>query len=98
MMQDKNYRECLNEIGKLNAKIILTRPEYKRSAEPSELLRSVKRNRSRFTVAEDLRSAIKTASEAATKNDLVLITGSFFLVGEYLKLKDKFNWHINSKQ
>jgi len=98
MMQDKNYRECLNEIGKLNAKIILTRPEYKRSAEPSELLRSVKRNRSRFTVAEDLRSAIKSASEAATKNDLVLITGSFFLVGEYLKLKDKFNWHINSKQ
>ena len=98
MMQDKNYRECLNEIGKLNAKIILTRPDYKRSAEPSELLRSVKRNRSRFFIAEDLSSAVRTASETAKKDDLVLITGSFFLVGEYLKLKDKFNWHINSKQ
>ena len=98
MMQDKNYRECLNEIGKLNAKIILTRPDYKRSAEPSELLRAVKRNRSRFFIAEDLSIAVRTASETAKKDDLVLITGSFFLVGDYLKLKDKFNWHINSKQ
>jgi len=91
MMQDKNYRECLNEIGKLKAKIILTRPEYKRSAEPYELYNSVERNRSRFIIAGDLKSAVKTASEIAKRNDLVLVTGSFFLVGEYLQMPHKFN-------
>lgn len=91
MMQDKNYRECLNEIGKLKAKIILTRPEYKRSAEPYELYKSVERNRSRFIIAGDLKSAVKTASEIAKRNDLVLVTGSFFLVGEYLQMPHKFN-------
>lgn len=91
MMQDKNYRECLNEIGKLKAKIILTRPEYKRSTEPSELYKSVERNRSRFVLAGDLKSAVKTASEIAKKNDLVLVTGSFFLVGEYLQMPHKIN-------
>lgn len=89
MMQDKNYKECLTEIGKLKAKIILTRPKYKRSAEPNELYKSVEKNRSRFILTGDLKSAVKTASEIAKKNDLILVTGSFFLVAEYLQMHHK---------
>lgn len=89
MMKDKNYEECLSELSKLRAKIILTKPEYKRSAEPSELLKAVKRNRSGFIVKNDLKSAVKEAREISGRKDLILITGSFFLAGDYLNLPDR---------
>lgn len=90
MMKDKNYEECLNELSKLNSTIILTKPDYKRSAEPEELYKAVKRNRSRFIVKNDLKSAVKEARRISDRKDMILITGSFFLAGDYLKLPDKF--------
>ena len=90
MMKDKNYGECVSELGKLKAKIILTKPDYKRSAEPAELFKAVTKNRSAFTVKDDLKSAMKEARDIANTNDLILITGSFFLAGDYLKLPEKF--------
>lgn len=89
MMQDKNYRECLDEIGKLKAKIILTKPEYKRAALPADLYKAVTANKSRFTVKENLKEAFELSAEIAGKDDLILITGSFFLASDFLNLADK---------
>ncbi|MBK8552737.1 MAG: hypothetical protein IPL53_17400 [Ignavibacteria bacterium] len=84
MMQDKNYTECLDEIGKLKAKIILTKPEYKRAALPADLYSAVTRNKSRFIVKDNLKESIELSAEIAGKDDLILITGSFFLASDFL--------------
>ena len=86
MMKDKEYVKCLAEIEKLDAKIILTKPGYKRAEEPEVLFKSVKR-KEKFLIAENVNAAYKNIKKIIGKNDLLLITGSFFLVSDFLKLK-----------
>jgi len=85
MMKDKHYQECINEIGKLDAEIILTRAEYSRAASAEELFISVIKNKRKFKLMGDVFDALKYTLDKAGKNDLVLITGSFFLVSDALK-------------
>ncbi len=89
MMQDKNYGECVEEIGKLKAKIILTKPDYKRAADADLLYEKVKRNKSRFILTHNFRDSLELSKQIAGKNDLILITGSFFLVSDYFKVSDQ---------
>jgi folylpolyglutamate synthase/dihydropteroate synthase len=84
MMKDKNYRKCLNILSKLDAKIILTRPLYPRAEEPQKLYDAVK-NKSKFIPVQNLNDAFSNALSLTDKNDMILVTGSFFLVSEFLR-------------
>lgn len=86
MMKDKEYVKCLDELEKLNAIVILTKPDYKRAEEPEMLFKSVKR-KEKFFVAENVNIAYKSVKKIAKKNDLILIIGSFFLISDFLKQK-----------
>ncbi len=87
MMNDKQYRESISELFKLKAeRIIFTKPDYKRSAEPEELLNSVIHGKQGFEVRHDVKEAYNLAKSISSKNDLILITGSFFLVSDFLKI------------
>lgn len=85
MMKDKHYKECISEIGKLDAGIVLTQTEYKRAASVEELFLSVKKHKRKFIVKKKVFDALKYVKETAGKKDLVLITGSFFLISEALE-------------
>lgn len=91
MMQDKYYGECVNELQKLKGVIILTKPEIKRAAEPEILLDSVRSSKSKFIIKSELENAIRYAKENANSNDMILVTGSFYLAGEFLSMHNKFN-------
>jgi dihydrofolate synthase/folylpolyglutamate synthase len=67
--------------------VYLTRSMHERSAPPAELERVVRDVAPRTTVQvmEDASSALDEALSAANPNDLVLVTGSLFLVGEALE-------------
>lgn len=84
MMKDKNYRKCLNILSKLDAKIILTRPLYPRAEEPHKLYEAVK-IKSKFIPVQNLNDAFSNALSLTDKNDMILVTGSFFLVSEFLE-------------
>ncbi len=86
MMEDKNYKECLNILGRIEAKIILTKPDYKRAANPSVLFEAVNSKKPNFMVKEKLKHAADFAFQNAGKKDLILVTGSFFLVSDFLKI------------
>jgi dihydrofolate synthase/folylpolyglutamate synthase len=66
--------------------VYLTRSQHERAALPSELepLVSSSAPRARVSVAQDLPSALENALAEAASDDLVLVTGSVFLVGEAL--------------
>ena len=89
MMKDKHYQKCQNILSKIDAKIILTRPVYPRAEEPQKLYDAVK-NKSKFVPVQNLSDAFNQALNLADKNDMILVTGSFFLVSEFLEMYKKF--------
>lgn len=86
MMRDKEYKKCLRELEKLDAKTILTKPDYKRAEEPEILFKSV-RQKEKFGISENIQSALKYLKKSVNKGDLILVTGSFFLVSEFVKIQ-----------
>ncbi len=85
MMSDKNYSACINELEKLNGILIFTKPSYKRAEEPLNLLLLAK-NKARAIAVEKIKNAYSLANLLSSKNDLILVTGSFFLASDFLKI------------
>lgn len=90
MMSDKQFSECIYELMKLKAsKIILTKPEYKRAADPEILFKSVKRKKNLFELLGGVEDSFRRILKESNKDDLILVTGSFFLVSDFLKALKK---------
>jgi dihydrofolate synthase / folylpolyglutamate synthase len=85
MMKDKEYPKCVRELEKLSAYLIFAKPDYKRAENPSRLIAYVKR-KDNAVVSGNLGEAFKLAKGIAGKDDIVLVTGSFFMVSDLLKI------------
>jgi len=84
---DKDVPGMLERIAAGADKVIFTRVNNIRSAEPSELAaRYVEQYGKMAQVAQTLQDALDIANRAVTKEDLICITGSFYLIGEAKKL------------
>jgi dihydrofolate synthase/folylpolyglutamate synthase len=83
---DKDVAGMLERIAAGADKVIFTRVNSIRSADPAELsARYVEQYGKMAQVAPTLRDAMDIALRAVTKEDLISITGSFYLVGEAKK-------------
>jgi len=83
---DKDVAGMLDRITSGADKVIFTRIDNVRSADPHELsARYVELYGKMAQVAENLEDALAIANRAVTKEDLICITGSFYLVGEAKK-------------
>ena len=78
VMKDKDYRKMLARITSEMDRTILTKPAIERALLPEEMQALVKD----AVITRDVREAMKLARSIATKEDLILITGSFYTVGE----------------
>lgn len=81
IMQDKDNEIC-KLIAKLKAKFILTKSNVERAKDPIDL----KKYFLNPIIIPDLNLALNYAKNQAKKNDLILITGSIYLVGEAYSL------------
>jgi dihydrofolate synthase / folylpolyglutamate synthase len=88
VMKDKDISSIEKKLEKLNPIVIATKASVSRSKEPEEIAEYFKN----ATILPDLKKAIKYAVENSEKNDLILITGSIFVVGEAYPLLTK---HLN---
>ena len=91
IMKEKNHKECMSVIENLGGYLVLTKPDYKRAAEPEELLQYITKQKTQnkrvsFTVTHSLKEAYETVKSRIKKNDLLLVTGSFFVVSDFLKV------------
>ncbi len=92
MMSDKNYRACIKELEKLNSKIIITKPSYKRAIDPNEMIKNVK-DLHNFRIINNPKDAFEYANKSIKRGDMILVTGSFFLISDILKVfKNKYNY------
>lgn len=83
---DKDVAGMLDRITSGADKVIFTRVNNIRSADPHELAAQyVELYGKMAQVAENLEEALDIANRAVTKEDLICITGSFYLVGEAKK-------------
>ncbi len=83
---DKDVPGMLDRISAGADKVIFTRVNNIRSSDPSELAAEYTERFGKMAqVAETLGEAMEIAQRAVTKEDLICITGSFYLVGDAKK-------------
>jgi dihydrofolate synthase/folylpolyglutamate synthase len=85
VMRDKEYGKMLDLLVPLSDTVILTRPDMERALPPQSMKALVPEP----VVTEDTRTALLRAKEVAGPGDLVVITGSFFTVGEAKAIIDE---------
>ncbi len=84
---DKDVPGMLDQIQLGADKVIFTSVDSPRAADPSELAATyVERSGKMAQVAPTLSEALQIARSAVTREDLVCVTGSFYLVGQLKRL------------
>jgi dihydrofolate synthase / folylpolyglutamate synthase len=91
---DKDVSGMLERITSGADKVIFTKVNNIRSADPAELAAQyIEQYGKMAQVAATLEDALAIANRAVTKEDLICITGSFYLVGEAKKLLAQQHHH-----
>ena len=81
-MADKDIDGILSRLLPLADAVIFSRPRYDRAATPEKLQTLAKNLPPENYVIVDLKNAIDKARELAGLDDLIVITGSLFTIGE----------------
>ena len=87
-MKDKDLTEIGEILFPKAGKLILTKPDNPRAMEVSELSKFVPDffPNAHLFLSKNVSDALKKAKEISTENDVILITGSLYLVGEAQKI------------
>ena len=82
VMEDKDWRLMLNTLAGVVDEIVLTRvSQLERSADPLQLQQEVA-GKLQSQVIPDPRLAVETLVQSAAPDELIVITGSLYLLGE----------------
>jgi len=83
IMNDKDIEGIMKPLFSVASDLILTAPSYNRAALPSKLLdTAVKFGFKNAYISKDMDSAIKKAFSLYENNSLIVVTGSFYTIGE----------------
>jgi dihydrofolate synthase/folylpolyglutamate synthase len=85
-MRDKAISEMTEILFPLAERVIATRPENPRAASPEEIQQAAARTGTEIESVEDVAGAVERARTLAGKEEVVVITGSIYLVGEVMRL------------
>ena len=89
ILSDKDYKKMIEEIDRIANTIILTRPMTDRAADPDTLFDSFPKSDFNIRVIPMVKDAYAEALKLATDDDVILVTGSHFTVGEVLSANQK---------
>lgn len=82
-MEDKDLRLTVPPVAELASMMILTQPQGERAAVPEMLVEILsQRHRDRCHIVADVRRALDFAEQQAGPDDLIVIAGSLYLIGE----------------
>jgi dihydrofolate synthase / folylpolyglutamate synthase len=84
ILSDKDYHKMLKELDSIAEVIILTRPMTDRAADPNLLAEDIAKIHSNFQVIPIVRDAFQSAKELCKPDEVILVTGSHYTVGEIL--------------
>ncbi len=84
ILSDKDSTAMLRDLDRFADVIILTKPITDRAADPNALACEAARITTNFQVIPHVKDAYKAALEHADKDDVILVTGSHYTVGEVM--------------
>ena len=84
ILNDKDIKKIIKIIEPFADKIILTKAKTPRAEEPIIIKKFIK-NKNKIRIIKNVKNAVKYAEKIAEKEDLILVTGSCFVVGEVMK-------------
>lgn len=79
ILKDKDIKSIIKIIEPLTNIVIITKPKIDRASEPEDIAKYVKKE---HRIVEDVKKAFSYAKKIAKKEDLVLVAGSMYVVGE----------------
>jgi len=82
VLKDKDRQQIMKEIFPVVDEVILSKPQNKRAVPLSTLKREGKFYNKNITVSKTLLATIKELKKKKNKNDIILVCGSLYLVGE----------------
>jgi dihydrofolate synthase / folylpolyglutamate synthase len=82
IMADKEVERMMADLVPLADRVILTRPKMERAASLATLHRYASPYKKPIAGVEDIGQALSQAAAAAQDDDLILVSGSLFTVGE----------------
>jgi dihydrofolate synthase / folylpolyglutamate synthase len=85
-MRDKAISEMAEILFPLAHRVIATRSENPRSAQPEEIQDAAVRTGAEIETASEVAGALKRAREIASSSAPIVITGSIYLVGEVMQI------------
>ncbi|MCF8039410.1 MAG: bifunctional folylpolyglutamate synthase/dihydrofolate synthase, partial [Desulfohalobiaceae bacterium] len=88
VMADKDAGKILDQLLPLADRVLYTRPVYERAMEPEDLQQRGKKWQTPGELLRPLSLALERAKQWAGEDDLILVTGSLFTVGEALSCLD----------
>ena len=83
--QDKDVKGILSELVPISSRIVLTKAENPRAMKPETIKALIRANSRSVILTDNSRQALKIAVQQAKQEDLILVSGSLYLVGEILK-------------
>ncbi|MBW2974934.1 bifunctional folylpolyglutamate synthase/dihydrofolate synthase [Candidatus Woesearchaeota archaeon] len=85
VLKDKDYRNMLDEIMPSADRVILVKPPIPRALEPKVMGEYLNKGLGRdYIIIENPKKALVYAKRTAEKDELILITGSIYVVGEVI--------------
>jgi dihydrofolate synthase/folylpolyglutamate synthase len=85
-MQDKAIREIAEILFPVAERVILTHADNPRAATPAEIRQAAYRVSADIEDTADVASALRRAAEVTTREDLIVVTGSIYVVGEAMRV------------
>ncbi|MFH1665590.1 MAG: folylpolyglutamate synthase/dihydrofolate synthase family protein [Candidatus Omnitrophota bacterium] len=84
LSEDKDIKSVCANLAPMADEIVVTRSSVRRAADP-HIIRGYIKGR-QVTVTSDVKEALGTAFRLAARGDMILVTGSFYLIGEVREL------------
>ncbi len=82
ILGDKDYRGIISEIVPLADRVVVTKPQYSRALDVHVLAGEIRKLHAAVTAAETVGKAIIMARDGTSADDLILVTGSLYTVGD----------------
>ncbi|MEW6328960.1 MAG: folylpolyglutamate synthase/dihydrofolate synthase family protein [Candidatus Micrarchaeota archaeon] len=82
MMKDKDIRGVVQEMAPAADVVIANKPKVERAAEPEIIANEAKKYNKNVYIVRDVKKSIQFARNLASVHDLILITGSIYMLAE----------------
>ncbi|HUI46979.1 MAG TPA: folylpolyglutamate synthase/dihydrofolate synthase family protein [Nitrospirota bacterium] len=82
ILGDKDYRGIVGELAPLADCVVVTKPQYSRALDVKVLADEIGRLHAKVSTAETVGEAVSRARDVASADDLILVTGSLYVVGD----------------